>query len=71
MIRIALLLSVVKGRPTEREGEEQGILPRGPQTFKGPHEVFIFMIFSYLFGLHLHTASFSLAFSTALSGLNE
>ena len=25
-------------------GEEQGILPQGPKTFKEPHEAFIFMI---------------------------
>ena len=29
---------VVAARPTERGGK-QGILPRGPQTFKGPNEV--------------------------------
>ena len=70
MISIALLLSVVKSRPTEREGGEQGILPWGPQTFRGNHEAFIFMTFSYLFVLHLHTVSF-LLLPIALSGLNE
>ena len=32
----------------EGEGGEQVILPRGPQAFKGPHEAFIFMIFTFL-----------------------
>ena len=27
---------------------EQGILPRGSQTFKGPHEAFILMIFTFM-----------------------
>ena len=51
---------------------EQGILPRGsqtfkaPQAFKGPHEAFILMIF-YLYGLHLHAVSHF----PALSGLNQ
>ena len=31
-----------------REGWEQGILPRGPQTIKGPNEAFIFMIFTFM-----------------------
>ena len=31
-----------------REGVEQEILPRGPRTFKGPHEALIFTIFSYI-----------------------
>ena len=34
-------------------GGEQGILPWGLQTFKGPHEAFIFMIFTYIFMLFL------------------
>ena len=47
-------------------GEEQGILPQGPQTFKGPHEAFIFMI------LPLWAAFSRLSFAfPALSGLNE
>ena len=29
-------------------GGEQGILPQGPQTFKGPHEAFIFMTFTIM-----------------------
>ena len=44
-------------RPTERSGGgggggggggEQGILPRGPQTFTGSHEAFNSMIFKFL-----------------------
>ena len=47
-------------------GEEQGILPQGPQTFKGPHEAFIFMI------LPLWAAFSRLSFTfPALSVLNE
>ena len=50
----------------EGEREEQGILPQGPQTFKGPHEAFIFMI------LPLWAAFSCLSFAfPALSGLNE
>ena len=46
--------------------EEQGILPQGPQTFKGPHEAFIFMI------LPLWAAFSRLSFAfLELSGLNE
>ena len=60
--RLACLQVVVGGGG----GEEQGILPQGPQTFKGPHEAFIFMI------LPLWATFSRLSFaSLALSGLNE
>jgi len=41
------MVHAVPTRPTER-GEKQGILSRGPQTFKGSHEAFIFMIFTVI-----------------------
>ena len=37
------------------EGEERVILPWGPQTFKGPHETFTFMIFTF-YGLFLYVS---------------
>ena len=48
------MCDILNNRPTvgSEGGGEQGILPQGPQTFKGPHENFVFMILSYLYGLH-------------------
>ena len=52
----------------ERE-KEQGILLRGPLTFKGPYEAFIFMIFTFL--SYIFMLFFFFPLSIALSGLNE
>ena len=52
-----------------REGEEQGILPRGPQTFfwkRGPMRLFILTFLGCIFTLFLF-----LSLSIALSGLSE
>jgi len=51
-----------------REGG-QGILSRAPQTFKGPHVAFIFMIFTFLG--YVFTLFPFLSLSIALSGINE
>ena len=33
---------------TQAQGGKQQIFPRDPQTFKGPHEAFIFMMFTFM-----------------------
>ena len=57
-------------RSNQAHREEQGILSWGPQTFKGPREGFIFMIFTFL-GCIFMLFFFFLSLSIALSGLNE
>ena len=57
-------------QPTERWGE-QGIVFRGPHTFKGPHEAFILMIFTF-WAASSHCFFFVLSFAfLALSGLKQ
>ena len=43
------------------------VLPRGLQTFKGPHEAFIFMVFDFIFTLFL-ILSLPIALSERLGG---
>ena len=50
---------------TLRGGRVGGYFPGGPQTFKGPHEAFILLLW-----LHLQALSLS-SLSIALSGLSE
>ena len=73
-LAVACVLMLIRGDKRQKVsmaclqvgGGEQGIFPQGPQTFKGPHEAFIFMI------LPLWAAFSHLSFAfPALSGLNE